>query len=956
MKIDGLAASAYGIENAGHMAEAKVKPSEVKSVVSFGSSFDEILLLDREKKSILGDGSLESIKDQATMLKNSLSAIFTKMDTGSVVKIDGDGVDINNTETDKIVTVVEQIQMKLAMYCDDFEATVDIDMDDVISTMGSGAAAYKIAEKFNSMGITATKKNVSETMEALSKAAETRNIDDNMRAYLIQNRMQPTISNVYIAAHAGYTGPRNELSVMEWKDLKPQVENILSNLGIDVTEDTVNTGKWMIENNIEITEDNFIAYEELDEVRIFTEEGNLFERITANIIEGNSPKDTLRTGKSLPYEEAMMAMETIENVTDNQIKYVIEHNRPFTVQELAYSGDVSDSEQDEAIEKISVEDVRFITASRKLQEARLIMTFDALRNMERSGISINTMDIANLVDRLKEAEIRAFDEAVDAETVDKVNDTLIAIDNLKYVHCRVVGEVISAEEAVTVSSLSECERKAVYAYEALATEVRRDLGDSKIKAIEAGSEEILRNLGYEADEDNKRAVRILVYNDMEVTEKLIDKVKQADFAINQMFRSITPQKVLRMIRDGINPIDTPVDTLNDYLFNLEAEETRVEKYSEFLYRLDKKGEITAAEREKYIGIYSLVRCFSEGGQTAVGQLVNQGLELNMGNLLSAYMSQKDRNMNMTVDDDTNIVEIADKISYFKGLFREITGKITPDKLKKADAGFEGMSVKEFVQEIVTEEIPVTDPVYTKYVENAENATRIPEYILKELVDYQIPATYNNIFAAQAVANHGEEIFREIKKRTGEKDAEKKLFEALTDRETAKEEYENVFSAVREVVNNSVLQENKYVDMEAMRQLSNNMRYINSLAKKNNFILPYEENDRKGIINLKIIENSENSGALNIEIRDSIYGRITVDGKYNGERLNAMILCENREFVVIAEEKKAGLVKSFTAIGIEQIGLSINYAETHPKVNSKSGEANTEKIFSIAKLFIGELTK
>lgn len=53
------------------------------------------------------------------MIKNNLSVIESQMESGNVVKVDDEGIDINNTRTDKIVTVVERIQIKLAAYCDD---------------------------------------------------------------------------------------------------------------------------------------------------------------------------------------------------------------------------------------------------------------------------------------------------------------------------------------------------------------------------------------------------------------------------------------------------------------------------------------------------------------------------------------------------------------------------------------------------------------------------------------------------------------------------------------------------------------------------------------------------------------------------------------------------------------------------------------------------------------------
>ena len=55
---------------------------------------------------------------------DNLTAIFNKMDSGMVVSMNEDGIDVNNTEAKELVTVVEQIQIKLATYCEDLVSTL----------------------------------------------------------------------------------------------------------------------------------------------------------------------------------------------------------------------------------------------------------------------------------------------------------------------------------------------------------------------------------------------------------------------------------------------------------------------------------------------------------------------------------------------------------------------------------------------------------------------------------------------------------------------------------------------------------------------------------------------------------------------------------------------------------------------------------------------------------------
>ena len=165
---------------------------------------------------------------------------------------------------------------------------------------------------------------------------------------------------------------------------------------------------------------------------------------------------------------------------------------------------------------------------------------------------------------------------------------------------------------------------------------------------------------------------------MAFTAENVDAVKAIDSSVNTLFDNMTPEKTLKMIRDGVNPLETDIEELNRYINGLEGDEHQVEKYSEFLYKLEKNNEITAGEREKYIALYSLINKFETEGMNSIGQLVNQGLEINMGNLLTAYMSRHDKGMDLKADDSIGVKNITDKVTYYKNLFAGIKNKVMPE--------------------------------------------------------------------------------------------------------------------------------------------------------------------------------------------------------------------------------------------------------------------------------------
>ena len=967
MRIDGFSNQQFSVEGNGEKNIAAVQGEKLSDIVSFGSSAENFFGKEAQKSSFLDgtDGSLDAMKEQAQILKSNLNAVFNKMDTGVAVQMDGDGIDINDTEADKTVTVVEQIQIKLAMYCDNFEATVNIDSDAVKQVMGAGAAAYSIADKFRNNGVRPTKDNVSEALNAMDMAAQIGTVDDGVKAYLLQNNMQFTINNVYVAANAGYINKTGIISDNEWAELVPQVNKVIEEAGLGVTDELQNKGRWMLDNDIEVTAENFNKLEALDNIENVLHSDQLTDRIAASMTEGFKAKDAVISGEALPWEEAVNAVLTVENASEGNIMALAHSEKKYTIATL------SEIEIEGKEINPDKNDYKYVKTYRELMEVKLMMTIDAARTMEKNGISVNTEDISKLIDKLKEYETQYFNnnmseggQKVSVMDIEQINMVLTGVEGLKTAPSAVIGSVIEAGDAATINSMtyhvSAVTAKlaaAGEAYEALSTEIRSDLGDSVSKAVKASTADILSDMGYEDNEANRRAVRILAYNDMQINPENMDKVKTIDYSTNELFKNMTPDKVLEMIRDGINPLETDVTELNNYFINNFSETRNAEKYSEFLYRMEKHNDITQEEREKFIGVYSLISKFEKDGMNAAGALVNQGLELTIGNLLTAYMSRKDRNMDFMVTDDTGMAQVKDKVTYYKNLFGKMNGNVTPEVLMAAGDDIESMTPEQLMK--VVEENPVMqdDPVYEKYVETAKEAANMDENILKFITTNEIPATYNNIFAAQTLITNPKNIFGQYTEKTNTDHIEAEILEALDNKESAMAEYEALVEKSRTLIEEAIGDTDSYIDMETLRQLGNDMGLLNTLAHKNNYHIPYEYDGQAGVINLKIIENGENTGSFTIKMNDVRYGNVTVEGKMDRSGFTAQIMCSEVQGVALVEEKSTVIAAELENMGAGTVKIYVNRATQQPDGKSSVKEkVPTEKIFRAAKIFIKSLAK
>ena len=85
-------------------------------------------------------------------------------------------------------------------------------------------------------------------------------------------------------------------------------------------------------------------------------------------------------------------------------------------------------------------------------------------------------------------------------------------------------------------------------------------------------------------------------------------MKAADEEVQRMFKNMTPAVVTQLIKQGINPLEMKISDLNRVAEQVRSEVGKDDnqKFSEYLYKLEKNNQITEEERNSYIGIYRLI--------------------------------------------------------------------------------------------------------------------------------------------------------------------------------------------------------------------------------------------------------------------------------------------------------------------------------------------------------------
>jgi hypothetical protein len=206
-------------------------------------------------------------------------------------------------------------------------------------------------------------------------------------------------------------------------------------------------------------------------------------------------------------------------------------------------------------------------------------------------------------------------------------------------------------------------------------------------------DDILQDLQLDTSETNRRAVRILAYNNTEITPENIMEVKALDEQMQRAFSNMKPAVTLEMIRRGENPLDMTMEQLNQAAQEIQQENgtQEQERFSKYLWKLEQNHEISEEERSSYIGIYRLIAQVEKGDGAALGFLMNQGSDVTMRNLLRAVRSEKKSGLDYQVDDDFDGVDstaegpkIDEQISaaFQQNCLRDVMEHISPEKLSR----------------------------------------------------------------------------------------------------------------------------------------------------------------------------------------------------------------------------------------------------------------------------------
>ena len=864
--------------------------------------------------------------------RNEMVVVANTTTTDDYNSAKDDGYDVIVTETDKIKAVLAKAGVDISIYGD------SLSEEQLSDITGNVAVATMISNQLKTYDVPATDENISDCQNAIMQAKQLENISQDTKAYMVKNAMQPTISNVYKATYSSMQGAaaqqntKYEISDAQFENLKPQIYEILNDAKIEPNEENINQCRWLLNNQLDVTPENILLADKIDGIALNTgkTDDTFYAKSVAEAIAlGGKAIDATMSQDGLVTDCAIKAENVLKEATPEDVISLETEKEPVTIENLAIAIETRKSQSDKSgsgknnsngnsrdTEQYN-SSPDMIRAQRKLEEARLYMTAEANLSLLKKGISIDTEPIERVVEQLREQENKYYRAIFSDDSIKAADERVSAYENVTEVFEQLkqqpayVLQPDSDQKTVNEiytdgQKLQQSFEKASQGYETLMTAPRADMGDSISKAFQ-NVDDILKDIGMDTIDENRRAVRILAYNNTDITEQNISRIKAVDEQVQRAFKDMTPAVTVEMIKKGISPLNMTMQEISDTARQIKSEnpDEKEQKYSEFLWKLEKQNGITNEQRESYIGIYRLITQVEMSDGAVIGALINQGADITMKNLLTAVRTKGKNRMDYKIDDDFSGIDTTSKVThidvqietaYNTNCLRDIMDVISPEKMDFAtDERWLDMTPEQLKQAVwdAKEDRVLSERYAQEQIRQFKEAVSSPENAYAFLEKYDFKTTASNLMAATRIIKNPSESVKKLWERGDNAVIRKLLDDTLeqfseavkTPVELAKAQEELAETAAH-VMDNMIIEnkETGSLDIRQMKLLCSQLRMASGMAKQENYIVPVETSDGSVTgVNLRIVRGEDKKGFVDIFMEDSLKGRIaaTFEAKENG---------------------------------------------------------------------------
>lgn len=879
----------------------------------------------------------------------------------------------------------------------------------------------QIAAMLESMNLPASIQNITAVLGAVKLASQAVGLNDNSMGYLLSNHMEPTPVNIYMANYNAkpFESEDTAAKEAEWSDLEEQAKQLVRKMNQCGTAASLEDAKWLFEHNLDINEENVTTYQQLKEIRDHFSVAGTISAVVEGMSKGVEPIQTILADKN-----SVMVQRTQDGfaqVSEDAVREVLKQNKPMNLMNLreaeeslrkesasamgAGKADSSLMDKDNQLAQNNQSQIQreldLVTARRQLEEIRVKLTYDAGMRLAGKGINLQTEGLESIVTELRNLEQEYYSKLlleggaqVSQSSIQQLRNTLDSRSIISQSPSYVLGVRFEERNQMTLNDLTqqgqrltEQFQQANELYEQLMTAPRSDMGDSISKAF-ANMDSLLEEMGIRPTMDNKRAVRILSYNQMELSETSIEQMKEYDHQVTRLIQSLKPSTVVALIKNQTNPLDTPITELTKQVQKIQEENgaTEEEKYSNYLVKIQKHNTLSEQERDSYIGIYRLLNQVEKSDGKAIGYLVNSGREITLNNLLSAVRTARGHGIDAAIDHTFGTLEqtktatksISEQMeaaftnaspletaknSYNTQIANELYEHITPEFLNYVESKDDLMDVSmerlyELYQEYSSVNPQTSPDQYQEMIGQVQEVMNMTDE-MEFLKGYNKKLSVQNMKSAHTILKSSNDLFEQV---TGymdetESDQAKSVLESSQSMEEFVKNYEKVVnsmsSQLRERMDYPTL---TIEDMLAMNGYLKDTAMLKELSTSQYYQVPLSVNGQTIGVGVSIQSSSIEKGRLSISMNSQTFGSVQADLTLSDQELKGLVVCENKSVTALLrrtiENAGSEFPKEIQKVQVNvctEHGVQGQYAKASKSQNEAS--STTEILFQVAKIII-----
>lgn len=956
-------AGAYGAKGTQGVAGAygrtgSVQKAENLSGVNYTKKDKNTLTMAYGKEQLPENKAL-SFPSEIENQKNYMMLLSTTVSDEELGRLQKEGFDPGQMNPEEIVTVVDEIKEILAK-----SGTIvhgfndDLDMETLEQITGSSISAQAIKSALEDYELSQNQETVAELQkgleycEALGREANTWSEGAyEEKKYLLENQMEPTLQNLYMAFHSakgeqrqaeanyfadayGYVGRKARAEEIE--GLGTQLDAVIQKAGLPLEESIRQEARWILEEGMALTEENLLRLHELNQMSLAYEPKEAAAAVARALKDGLGPGEAILGQKETYWQRSQALVEEVRSFT-LQDAVVAEKEKAFTLKEymqIHRQGSLQQMQAQLPIYQQGEPKASANASVRQIYELQLKMTISSTAFLLRNGIEVDTLGLEELLSNINQVQqhrqeilFQQGDAKKNAAAAALFERTVQVTKELPQLPAAMLGKAALRREFSLEIVYQEGEalraryEKAAQEYETLGTEVRRDLGDSIQKAF-GHVDSILAELGLEGGEATAKAVRILGYNQMEITRESVLQVEEAYLSLARILEKLTPARVVDLIGEGRNPLDMTMDQLETFIDQhtpIDAEKEAV-KFSQYFVQLQEKGVLTPEQEQSYIGIYRLLHQIAKRDTAALGDVLQQGREVTLQNLLTSARSYEKRGMEVSVD--------------------EAFG---------------------YLEQMVRSKASITEQIAKGFTSNElQHLSKHSAELMEDLGQQEISLTLDHLLGYQALKEAPEELYQNTFARDWKKRRElyEKVRAAFTDRESAQAACANLWDILEEDLQEAIFHENMEetklyeieegasledgaLDLRKLKSLKKQVGVARELSRQECYQLPVQFGQQVTTLQVRLVHAFGQQGKMQLDVTHEKVGQLRASFEMKGAFLEGYVLGNNQEILASLKEKsvsfRAELGEVLLQAGEQAVPGELHFVQTETFVNSAIGQ-------------------